>query len=512
MEILLEKLLSASKILDLIWDIASEGMVITDSKGIILKANPSFCKIFELEKDPTGNNISFIYPTDIQYETEKQYQQLFNAALYPRVLEKTFQLNNGTEKVIETKISFLEVDSKRLAMLQVMKYESELKLTERKYLKAKEKAEESDRLKTAFLSNLSHEIRTPMNGIIGFAGMLIDPDLPMDKRNQFIEIINSSSNQLLNLIDDIIDLSKIEAGQIEINNKEFCINNFLTEIFKYYLPHANSKGLNLIYQPNPLLPDNLNIYTDEIKLKQILSNLLNNALKFTHEGFIEFGAALKGNELEFYVKDTGIGVDKKLHNKIFERFTQADNTTTRRYGGTGLGLPISKSYVELLGGKIWIESSQNNGSILYFTIPYRTVIAPKRTDTILPKMELPDWSSKTIIIAEDEETNFFYISEVFAGSGVHIVRAKTGFEAIEIVRNNPKIDLILMDIKMPELNGYEATKIVKQLNPSIPIIAQTAYALAGDRDTALEAGCDDYISKPVKKDKLLSIVSKFLTS
>ncbi len=374
---------------------------------------------------------------------------------------------------------------------------------------AKEKAEESDRLKSAFLANMSHEIRTPMNGILGFADLLKEPDLSGDEQNQYVGIIEKSGQRMLNIINDLIDISKIEAGQMDLIVSEANINDQIDFLYTFFKPEAEAKNTNLTYEK--ALSDSLsNIITDKEKLYAILTNLLKNAIKFTDKGKIEFGYVKKENNIEFFVKDTGMGIAKDRQQAIFERFVQADLNISKPYEGAGLGLAITKAYLQMLGGEIWLESDLGKGSSFYFTIPYHT-----RTDKTL-KTNLQEEKSKqkdvyqnlNILVAEDDDYGYFYLEALLRGKCKNLMRCTSGLDTVEACRNNPDIDLVLMDIKMPEMDGYEAAAKIREFNTNLKIIAQTAYALAGDREKALKAGCDDYIAKPIKKDELLKIIQQ----
>lgn len=370
--------------------------------------------------------------------------------------------------------------------------------------KAKEKAEESDKLKSAFLANMSHEIRTPMNGIIGFSNMLIDDGLSEEKRSAYANIIIESSQQLLTIVNDILDISKIETGQVKINIEDFNVNDTIIEMFSFYKPKATEKGILLL--PEKGLNDNHSIVsTDKAKLNQVLNNLLSNALKFTHQGHIKFGYIVINNTLEFYVKDTGIGIPKEFHDKIFERFRQAESNLTRQYGGTGLGLSISKNLVELLDGQIWFESTEGKGSTFYFSIPFKP--AQSAYESSKQDNEQDEGKGKsTILIAEDEEINYLFLEEILSELELKIIHAKNGLEAVDLCKTNPDIELVLMDIKMPEMNGLEATRLIKEMNQDLPIIAQTAYAMETDKEKAFEIGCNGYLSKPINKNELLKLI------
>ncbi|MFP4024174.1 MAG: ATP-binding protein [Thiohalospira sp.] len=370
-------------------------------------------------------------------------------------------------------------------------------------LLAKEKAEESNKLKTAFLQNISHEIRTPLNAISGFSGLLNIPDLSEEKRKKFVSIIQNSSNQLASMVTDILTISSLETKQIKSNIDKVCLNHIITDLLVTFKQQAIKNNISLNAKQT-LTDKQSEIFTDKTKLIQILTNLINNALKFTHQGFIEFGYSLINNNLEFYVKDSGIGIDPKYHEKIFERFGKINTSTTKLFRGTGIGLPISKEYVELLGGKIWVLSEANKGSSFYFTIPYKPVFEIDNNPTLIKQNK----NSRIVLVAEDEEYNFFYIKELLINKDIKIIRAKNGKETVEIFKEIPDIALILMDIKMPVMTGYEAAKIIKKLKPDLPIIAQSAYALY-EREK-YERIFDDYIIKPIDGDYLLQKILKYI--
>ncbi len=389
------------------------------------------------------------------------------------------------------------------------------RIAEDKLRESKEKAEESDRLKTAFLANMSHEIRTPMNGIIGFSNLLRNSGLSENERNDFLNHITSCGNTLLNLIDDIIDISKIEAGQIKIRITECNINSVLLELNDSFAASKIRDGkdsVQLIKKTS--LPDIKSVtLTDPFRLRQIISNLIGNALKFTIEGSIEFGYTLEADDyLQFYVKDTGIGIPKDKQELIFERFGQVlDSNFYINQKGTGLGLAISSNLVKLLGGKMWVSSEPGKGSTFYFTIPYNYIESPIQdenknginTDSLL-------YTGKTVLIAEDEEINYLYFKQIFKHTHASIIWVKNGLEAIEAIINNPDISIILMDCKMPQMDGYSATIEIKKTKPELPIIAQTAFAMAEEQQKAMQSGCDGYISKPIRVKELFEILNKYL--
>jgi len=373
--------------------------------------------------------------------------------------------------------------------------------------KSKEAAEEANRVKTAFLANMSHEIRTPMNAIQGFSEVILKGNLSEKSTYDFIEIINNSSKQLLNVINDIIDISMIEAGQLKIIYDTVKLNRLLENIYSLHSNNAKPKGLRLNVGYG--LPDTVDsINTDEHRLTQIVNNLLSNAIKFTNEGSVGFGYKLKNTHLEFYVKDTGIGIPKEFHDLIFERFRQVDDKLSRGYGGTGLGLSICKSIIEMMGGEIWIESEPNKGSTFFFTLPYEQMHSSVENEIV--ESNHIDLKDKTILIAEDDYYNYLLLQKLLESTNANLLRANNGQEAIDIFYQN-NVDFVLMDIKMPVMNGYEAVKIIRENNTRIPIVAQTAYAMTEERQLAIEAGCNYYITKPIKSGELYDIFKEILS-
>lgn len=454
----------------------------------------------------------FVHADDREFLEEK-----FNYLLEEKQpVDAIFRiLTENTSGIRETKYIKLrarpnnELSSKTTKVTGIIQDITEVKKYEKELIRSKEKAEESDKLKSTFLANMSHEIRTPMNAIIGFSELLNIGDLTPEKRKEYADIIKSKGTLLMTLIDDIIEVSKFESGHLNIHKTETNLDNLLNELYAQFNQRKKHKGKDNIELKLDLPVRKLPfIFTDPGRLQQVLSNLLNNALKFTDKGEIRFGyRPLDNNKLEFFVKDTGIGITREKQKVIFNRFRQLENTTARQYAtGSGLGLTIAKGIVELLGGKIWVESELQKGTSFFFTIPYEHVTKKDNEDKF-PDNQLKisnfNWKNKVILIAEDEEVNYKFLETVLHDTQAQVLHAENGIQAIELCKSISKIDLILMDIKMPILNGYEATREIKKINPSIPIIAQTAFSMKDDKEKCIQSGCDDYISKPIDIKTLL---------
>jgi PAS domain S-box-containing protein len=422
-----------------------------------------------------------------------------------------FKRKNDGIFTVELSPTLITIANKKVLLIVFRDITERLKIEE-ELIKAKMEAEESNRLKTAFLQNISHEIRTPMNAIVGFSEFLNNPGLLPEKREEFTDIIIQSSHQLLSIITDIIDIATIEAGQEKLNESDINLNLMCSLLYEQFLKKAQLKNISLDFKTT-LENDEAIITTDETKLTQVLSNLINNAVKFTTSGHVYFGYQKKENDLEFYVEDTGLGISPDLHEKIFERFYQIDGSSTRKYGGSGLGLSISKAYVGLLGGHIWLTSEPGKGSVFHFNIPYKkTIPAASSTEQFTDFESLKVLGLKTILIAEDEVFNFMYLEELFSETDFTVLHARNGKEAVEIYKSNRHIDLVLMDIKMPVMDGYEATRQIKGLRNDLPVLALTAYFRDSDKSRALECGCSDFISKPVNKNELIMRIKRLLVT
>ncbi len=399
-------------------------------------------------------------------------------------------------------------------LYQLEKKSKELGSLNEELVEVNIKLEQSDKLKSAFLANISHEIRTPMNGIVGFSNLMCDRNITHIERKDYFSVVQSSCTQLLSIIDDLVDISKIEAGMVELYETITNLNKLVSDFYDFYSPSAKDKHIEMHYKCD-LDNDKAFVMIDNTKLNQILTNLIDNALKFTEEGQIGFGYEIKGQFIEFWVKDTGFGISEDDLEIVFERFRQADSLSDHKlYRGTGLGLSICKAFVEEMGGEIWVESEVEQGSIFYFAIPHKPVTDDSqnfRDDLSETDNQKDNWTGKKILVVEDEPTNYLFLEVLLKKTGASVLHAVTGKEAVDISMANPDIDVVLMDIQLPEMDGYEATRIIKSVRPDLPIITQTGYALSGDDRKAFDAGADEYISKPIITKKLLRMMRKYLS-
>jgi signal transduction histidine kinase len=376
----------------------------------------------------------------------------------------------------------------------------------------KEHAQESDRLKTAFLQNMSHEIRTPLHAIKGFSQLLVREHCNELKIDKYTKIIDQRSDDLLDIINDILDISKIESGQLPIYLEECSLTVLFAELtyqFNEYQVRNGKQHIKFSFQ-TVYDPSGSVIVTDKGKLKQIFVNLLTNAFKFTNDGAIEGGCKFENNNLIFYVSDTGVGIPADKQNIVFERFFQLKQSENQALGGTGLGLSIIKGLVSLLGGKIFLDSKPGKGSTFSFTFPYKIAQPLHKVPLEEEETTAGNFTNKTILLVEDEECNVILLKELLVDTGLNIVVAETGIEAIQFAASQA-FDLVLMDIRLPDMDGYQAANHIKQLNPTLKIIAQTAYATLNDKQKAIDAGFNDYISKPIKVELLLTLLNKYLT-
>lgn len=514
---------------DSVFIFANDGIVLGDMAGNFIRVNPAFQKMLGYsEKELIGRNYETITPekwlitdreelNDLRHGNssvkEKEYIRK-DGSIFP-VRMSTAIFDNGT------KIMAIVTDiSKRKAMDKDLEnYRQHLEnLVEQRtvdYKIAKEQAENADRLKSAFLANMSHEIRTPMNAILGFAQLLEFENITHGERLEYIKLINLAGNSLLHLINDIIDLAKIEANQLNIISEEFSLNKAMFEVFNSFdkTKHTLDKSSIELILDIPEF-ENPTLRADYYRFKQILNNLINNALKFTEKGYIRIGyEKMVENRIryfKFFVEDSGIGIPESEVGQVFERFHKLDENKSRIYGGTGLGLAISKNICELSGGRIWAESEQGKGSTFFFILPDHSIAQKETTQELPAEKKRIDWKGAKILVVEDDDNNIFYLKNVLKNTGIETLWAKNGKDAYEMfLENQPKI--ILSDIRMPEMDGFQLCSAIREKDKTVIIIMQSAYSQSEDMKKAEMSGSNDYISKPYKKDDLLELIDKYLS-
>ncbi len=421
--------------------------------------------------------------------------------------------NDGSKELHSIKLNLV---SKNDGFYMIIEDISHLAKQKKELERSKEKVEESDKLKSLILSNISHQIRTPLNSITGFSELLAHADCDNAKRKEYIEIIKRQSKRILNLIDDISEIARIGTGNINITKIPCNLNLILNELYIGINQQRAEKRKEQV-TISLKTPDKtgLEIYTDSGRLQQTISNILNYSLRYTKQGSIEFGYTFDevSQKLDFFVTDTSDGLSKDEQKVIFNKFSVIENLDSTKFEDPVLGLTIARSIVKTLGGKIWVESEEGKGNSFFFNIPYEPV-PEKHEELILEEIHLNqsyEWPNKVILIVDDEEVNAMFLDAVFHGTSAQVLFAKNGQQAVELCKNISKIDLILMDLKMPVMNGIKATQEIRKFNTRIPIIAQTALASEEDRQVCLQVGCNDAITKPIEVEELLYLVNKYIS-
>ncbi|MFO8053767.1 MAG: PAS domain S-box protein [Bacteroidales bacterium] len=491
------------------------GILIETPQREIYKVNRQFCDLFGINLSPEsleGENCRELAEQAKAFFTKEEdfiTRTNENIAKGKTVLNEVFYLKDG--RVFERDFVPVQMENRKTEMLWHYRDITKRIENEQELINAKEKAQEGERLKSLFLANMSHEIRTPMNAIVGFADLILEEYLDTNEVKEYAGFIASSGSHLLNLINDIIDISKIDAGHTSLELESTEVNSMLIELNNILSNELENKGKSHLQLICKAPEQNICAITDKTRLRQVLINLLQNAAKYTEEGSIEFGCKPEHSSLLFYVKDTGIGIGEKQKELVFKRFYQAYDSSEKRYEGTGLGLSISKACVEMMDGEIWFDSTPGKGSTFYFTIDYKPCEKHenemRKTEKHTDKM---DFLGKHILIVEDDDVNFFYYDKVLKRYNLKVSRATKGEEVFEMLRNNPDIKLILMDIQLPDMDGLDVTKYLRNKDIKLPIIAQTAYAFSSDRAKCLDAGCDNYIAKPITKEDLIELIGQYL--
>ncbi len=504
------------RILQAIFRHADAAILVIDKSSHIVLANKELERITGLssaELESMVNWIEIVHPED--RTIVENYLLLLQAN--PDEVKYEFRIMHKDGIIRTGFLTGTLIENSPYKVLSIIDI-TERKDYEKALQEAKEKAEASDRLKTAFLGNMSHEIRTPMNAIIGFAS-LMKTELSDEKRDLYLDNIINGSNDLLKLIEKIITISRLDSGQLKLNRREFNLNQRLHEIecrFREEMDNNGKPDIRLTLTEGKKDTD-FTIYSDPLKLTEILNNLLENALKFTQTGEISFGYYFleegdkEGKTLLFFVKDTGKGIEKEKTKVIFDRFVKIVEKNETIFRGSGLGLSIAKGLSDLFGGTIWVESTPGAGSKFYFSLPLSNIKTSRKAGSLQTKKISDDWSKYELLLAEDVESNYLYIKELLAPTKIKILRARDGVEAVELFESTPEINIILMDILMPGMDGYEATTEIRKIRPAVPVIAQSAFTFEGDMQDGLYAGCfNDYIMKPFTREILVGVMKKYL--
>lgn len=496
---------------------ADDGISFYDRDWNLKYANAAFYSMIGLDKEQYDmlNIDDLIHPEDIEYEKNRtealQTKGVFETEL--RLKHKDGHYVNLSTRSVTVKNENNEI----IGALTISRDITALKKVHEDLVKAKVEAEASNRLKSSFLANISHEIRTPLNSVVGFANLLLANDITNEIKEEYIEHINHNSEKLLQIIGDIIDLSRLESSQIEITYEEASVNSIVNEIVDDAKKIVKRNEKSIIINVMNMLEENSDlIFTDRVWLKRVLNHLMDNAVKFTLEGSIRLSYAKENDSLVFRIKDTGIGINKENLDHIFEEFRQEIDGHHRPFEGLGVGLTLAKEVIERMGGKIFVQSEKGVGSEFSFSIPYRPAGGSTRLKSKITSNEpvsiQANWSNKICLLVDDNKDVLLYLNRVLSDTGIKTLTARSGTEALEIVKNTPIIDVVLLDMQMPEMNGIEATKEIRKIRKDIPIIAQTAFIFEDDKDIILEAGCDACLIKPIRKDHLLTVMSSFLKS
>jgi PAS domain S-box-containing protein len=515
-ELITKKHFESDKFYEMLVQAANDGISFYDREWKLRYANSAFYSMIGYDRD-TYNTLDppdLIHPDDQDYQVRKE-QALSSNGFFEtelRLRHKAGHYMNLSTRSVTVRSDSGEV----LGALTISRDITRLKQVHEDLIKANIGAEASNRLKSNFLANISHEIRTPLNSVVGFSNLLLSNNLSNEVKEEYIEHINHNSEKLLQIIGDIIDLSRLESSQIEITYEEASLSSIVNEIIEEarQVIKRNEKPIILNVKNHFEDVGDL-IFTDRIWLKRVLNHLMDNAVKFTLDGSVEFSYMLENQSIVFKIRDTGIGINKENLGRIFEEFRQEFDGHHRPFEGLGIGLTLAKEVIERMGGKINVQSEKGVGSEFSFSIPYRPAGSTKPKAPPVPEERILkpiDWSSKKCLLVDDNKDVLIYLNRILTDTGVTIITARSGFEAIELIKSTPDIDVVLLDMQMPEMNGIEATKEIRKIRKNIPIIAQTAFIFEDDKDIILEAGCDACLIKPIRREHLLTVMSSFVKS
>jgi PAS domain S-box-containing protein len=485
-------------------------IAVSNPDGSFDYCSPALCSRLGYTYDEMRNMSIWDIENTVKKEDVEPFWQVLKTAKTHHY-EGVQVAKDGTKFEINYVADYAKISNRELICFRIQDI-TESKKREAILEGAKKKAEESDRLKSVFLANMSHEIRTPMNGILGFSDLLQREDISVEKSQQYAKIISTCGNNLMQMLNDILDISKIEAGEMEFKKEDFCVNKVIEELYDFYEPQARTPDKTISLHMHKSLRDNeAVIYSDERYFRQIMTNLLNNAIKFTEAGEVLFGYHAKPNGIEFFVRDSGIGIAPELLDKIFEPFRQGEEIISRKYRGSGLGLTIAKSYVEALGGYMWVESEVAKSSTFYFILPYSEKMElPKNQQQSVAQDAEYNWTGKTILVVEDNHITYMLLRNLLEDTGALVCHAETAQQGIDIAQSKNDLDLILMDVRLPDFSGWEASKTIKKVKPDLPIVVQTANATEEDKIKSFQAGCDAYLPKPIIKKQFYSTLAELI--
>ncbi len=512
--LVLKQYAETDKFYKILFQSADDGIAFYDGELKLKYANSAFYSIIGYDRETynlTDHNTIF-HPEDRDYRA-RFVEGLRNNGIYE--CELRLKHREGHYVSLSTKSVQVRDDTGNLlGALTISRDITKLKKINEDLVKANLEAETSSRLKSSFLANISHEIRTPLNSVVGFSNLLLADDITQDVKEEYIEQINHNSEKLLQIIGDIIDLSRLESSQIEITYEAASVNEIVNEVIEESRQVIRRSEKSIILNVrNQFSEDSDMIFTDKIWLKRVLNHLMDNAIKFTLDGSIDLTYSKENENLVFKIKDTGIGINKENLVRIFEEFRQEIDGHHRPFEGLGIGLTLAKEVIERMGGTIFVQSEKGIGSEFSFSIPCRPAGSTKtRLKNVLKEQSLDqiDWSSKKCLLVDDNKDVLVYLNRTLLDTGVQILTARSGMEAIEIIKNTPDIDVVLLDMQMPEMNGIEATKEIRTIRKTLPIIAQTAFIFEDDKDIILEAGCDACLIKPIRKEHLLTVLASFI--
>ncbi len=512
-ELIARELYESEEFFRMLVQSVNDGISYSNRDKNLIYANPAFYLLTGIEKESFTINefISILHPEFNDYHKRRD-EALLRDGFYESDI--SIRHKEGNYVFLSTRSAIVRSSSgEMLGSITVIRDITAFKKGMDEILKSNMQSEAGNRLKAGFLANISHEIRTPLNSVVGFANLLLDDDLPRETKEDYIEHINFNSEKLLQIIGDIIDLSRLSSSQIEITYEEASIFGLVREVVDEarLIIKRTDKPIILNVKNNSGDANDL-VFTDRIWLKRVLTHLMDNAIKFTLDGLIDFNYSIDNENVIFVVKDTGIGINKENLNRIFEEFSQEVNGHHRPFEGLGIGLTLAREVVERMGGTISVKSEKGMGSEFSFNIPSRPAGTKSKSykGTDYSIVKTVDWRMRKCLLVDDNKDVLIYLNRILVDTGISILTARSGYEAIEHIKANPDIDVVILDMQMPEMNGIEATKEIKKIRSNLPIIAQTAFVFENDTDIILEAGCDACLIKPIRRDHLITVMSSFV--